>query len=170
MNAGITQKLLRSRSGNLGILCLNHPKALHALTLDMVHAMHDAFQLWKNDSSVKAIVIKSSEAKRPAFCAGGDVKSIFENADPTFFHDEYQVNHLIATSSIPIISLWDGVVMGGGVGKNTIRCYWVDVLHIQLTRRIYLISTVRSFDSWQVSSSYGKHTICHARDCYRIIP
>jgi enoyl-CoA hydratase/carnithine racemase len=112
----ITNKLLPSRSGNLGILCLNHPKALHALTMDMIHGMQDVFQEWQNDSSLKAILIKSAEAKRPSFCAGGDVKTIYENADPSFFYDEYQVNYAIATSSIPIVSLWDGVVMGGGVG------------------------------------------------------
>jgi enoyl-CoA hydratase/carnithine racemase len=80
--------------------------------------MQDVFAEWQNDSSLKAILFKSTDAKRPAFCAGGDVKAIFESRDPKFFYDEYQVNHAIATSSIPIISLWDGVVMGGGVGKK----------------------------------------------------
>eukprot|EP00980_Cylindrotheca_fusiformis_P021272 scaffold8194_cov118-Cylindrotheca_fusiformis.AAC.3 len=118
MTAAKTTQILHSRSGNLGILCLNRPNALHALTLEMVHGIRDAFQDWRDDdeTSLKAILLKSSKAKRPSFCAGGDVKAVYDNADPTFFHDEYQVNHAIATSRVPIISLWDGVVMGGGVG------------------------------------------------------
>ena len=116
-----TTKLLPSRSGRLGVLQLNHPKALHALTLDMVYCMQDVLEEWYKTDSLKAILIKSSEAKRPAFCAGGDVKTVYERglskSNPQeFFYEEYKVNHAIATSPIPIISLWDGVVMGGGVG------------------------------------------------------
>ena len=33
-----------------------------------------------------------------------------------FFRQEYKVNHAIATLGKPQVSLWDGVVMGGGVG------------------------------------------------------
>jgi 3-hydroxyisobutyryl-CoA hydrolase len=116
-----TTKLLPSRTANLGILLLNHPKALHALTLDMVHCMQDTMGEWGKDDTLKAVLIKAAEAKRPAFCAGGDVKAVYENglaADKQndFFYQEYQVNHAIATSKIPFVSLWDGVVMGGGVG------------------------------------------------------
>jgi enoyl-CoA hydratase/carnithine racemase len=105
----------------LGILILNNPKALHALTHDMIDCMEDIFHEWSNDNSLKAILIKSSEAKRPAFCAGGDVKSVYErgiaqSAPEDFFYHEYKVNHAIATSKTPIVSFWDGVVMGGGAG------------------------------------------------------
>mmetsp|Transcript_22490 Transcript_22490/g.36326 ORF Transcript_22490/g.36326 Transcript_22490/m.36326 type:complete len:389 (-) Transcript_22490:131-1297(-) len=129
MNVRFTTKLLPSRSQNLGILTLNNPSALHALTQDMIDCFQDVFEEWNKDPSFKAILMKSSPAKRPAFCAGGDVKSIYEQGtpvDPTssssttppehFFFQEYKVNHAIATSSIPIVSFWDGVVMGGGVG------------------------------------------------------
>jgi 3-hydroxyisobutyryl-CoA hydrolase len=118
-----TTKILPSRSSNLGILTLNHPKSLHALTMDMIHCLQDVFGQWDNDPSLKAILIKSSEAKRPSFCAGGDVKFVYQNvlsnSNPQdFFFQEYQVNHAIATSKLPIVSLWDGVVMGGGVGLS----------------------------------------------------
>lgn len=117
-----TTKILPSRSSNLGVLTLNHPKALHALTIDMIHSLQDVFGQWSSDPTLKAILIKGSpEAKRPAFCAGGDVKAVYENilsnSNPSdFFYQEYQVNHAIATSKLPIVSIWDGVVMGGGVG------------------------------------------------------
>jgi 3-hydroxyisobutyryl-CoA hydrolase len=117
-----TTKLLPSRSGNLGVIMLNNPSALHSLSMDMIHGFQDVLVEWlKIDSALKTIVIKASEAKRPAFCAGGDVKALYEkglakNNPQDFFYQEYQVNHAIATSSIPFVSLWDGVVMGGGAG------------------------------------------------------
>eukprot|EP00934_Nitzschia_sp_Nitz4_P006212 Nitzschia sp. Nitz4//scaffold12_size214221//139023//140117//NITZ4_001513-RA/size214221-processed-gene-0.168-mRNA-1//-1//CDS//3329535059//6202//frame0 len=120
-----TTKLLPSRSGNLGIFQLNNPKALHALTGDMIWCFEDVLKEWTGDSSLKAMLLKANnaEAKRPSFCAGGDVKAVWEegmkgNIDEAskFFFDEYQVNHALATYEKPIISLWDGVVMGGGAG------------------------------------------------------
>mmetsp|Transcript_12550 Transcript_12550/g.26560 ORF Transcript_12550/g.26560 Transcript_12550/m.26560 type:complete len:378 (+) Transcript_12550:74-1207(+) len=128
-----TTKLLPSRTNNLGVLLLNNPKPLHALTRDMVDCMGDVLGEWKNDPTLKVILIKSSSKglKRPAFCAGGDVKSVYmqgldvqnqpgkEAEKPEdFFRYEYKVNHEIATciDTIPIVSLWDGIVMGGGVG------------------------------------------------------
>ena len=120
-----TTQLLPSRSGNLGVILLNNPKPLHALTLEMVHCLEDLLPQWLADDSMGAILVKSEGSK--AFCAGGDVKSIgvagasdgegkpgLLSAD--FFRHEYRVNHMLATSKKPQISIWDGIVMGGGVG------------------------------------------------------
>lgn len=69
---------------------------------------------------------KSGQMK-PTFCAGGDVKAVYfaglqkdSSLQSNFFREEYQLNHLIATQSpnMPQISIWDGVVMGGGVGLS----------------------------------------------------
>lgn len=127
----ISKKIISSRCGNLGILTLNNPKAYHALTIDMIHHMHDLFEEWKQDGTLNAILIKSShgETRRPVFCAGGDVKAVCATKDPQFFFDEYQVNHSIATSSIPIISIWDGIVMGGGVGISIHGKYRIATEH-----------------------------------------
>jgi enoyl-CoA hydratase/carnithine racemase len=132
-----TTKILPSRSKGLGVLLLNNSKSLHALTRDMVDCLHDVFQQWKVDPSLNAILIKSSseDMKRPAFCAGGDMKSVYNQGlqyhqqQPTssaalppppedFFYHEYKVNYDIANFNkfVPIVSLWDGIVMGGGVG------------------------------------------------------
>lgn len=67
---------------------------------------------------------------KPVFCAGGDVKSIYHNPTSlasTFFQEEYQLNYKIATQPhhIPQVSIWDGVVMGGGVGLSIHGTYRV---------------------------------------------
>lgn len=124
-----TTQLLPKRSGNLGVLLLNNPKPLHALTIDMVHCFQDVLQEWFKDETMKAFLIRSSEAKVPAFCAGGDVKQVYlwgQNSDEgmvhgqgivgvgtaDFFRDEYCVNYMLAKAPIPQISIWDGIVMG----------------------------------------------------------
>lgn len=119
-----TIKVLPSRAANLGVIELNNPKALHSLSMDMIECLQDILSEWMADSTMKAILLKASEVKRPSFCAGGDVKAVWDmgtKGDPAasqFFYQEYQVNHAIATCRKPIISLWDGVVMGGGVGLS----------------------------------------------------
>lgn len=123
--------LIPSRHSNLGIFQLNHPKAFHALTLDMVEALLDQLVAWRKDESVKAILFRSEGTKRPVFCAGGDVKTIYQagidgkDIGSSFFYTEYQANHQIGTYNKPIISYWDGIVMGGGVGLSIHGSYRV---------------------------------------------
>jgi enoyl-CoA hydratase/carnithine racemase len=130
-----TTQLLPKRSGNLGVLWLNNPKPLHALTIDMVRCCQDVLNEWYKDETMKAFLVRSSEAKVPAFCAGGDVKQVYlagcagNDAGPhgqgiagvataDFFRDEYIMNYLLATSPIPQISIWDGIVMGTFKKRN----------------------------------------------------
>jgi enoyl-CoA hydratase/carnithine racemase len=136
-----TTQLLPSRSGNLGVLLLNNPKPFHALTLEMMTAFQDVLKVWYQDDSMKAILVKSSkESKKPAFCAGGDVKRVYLSCvqdegvhgvgtpglnSAEFFRQEYLVNHAMATANKPQISLWDGIVMGGGVGISIFGKYRV---------------------------------------------
>lgn len=109
------------RSGSLGILTLDRPKALNALTRSMVAAMSAQLAAWRDDPAVGAVLVKAVPGR--AFCAGGDVRAVVlaardqgvEAALP-FFHDEYRLNWRIKNLGKPYIALMDGVTMGGGVG------------------------------------------------------
>ena len=107
--------------GKAGVLSLNRPKALHALTLDMVHIMTQALLDWRDDPAVEAVIIDHVEGR--GFCAGGDIAFLRGSAmddggvsGRKFFHDEYQLNHLLFTYPKPVIAFMDGITMGGGVG------------------------------------------------------
>ncbi len=107
--------------GGAGHLSLNRPKALHALTLDMCHAMSAALTRWSNDDAVKAIILDHAEGR--GFCAGGDINLLRHSAlndggesGRKFFHDEYQLNHQMFEYEKPIVAFMDGITMGGGVG------------------------------------------------------
>ena len=104
-----------------GHLSLSRPKALHALTLDMVHAMTEALLKWRDDPEVGTVIIDHAEGR--GFCAGGDIAFLRNSAlndggvsGRKFFHDEYQLNHLIFTYPKPVVCFMDGITMGGGVG------------------------------------------------------
>jgi enoyl-CoA hydratase/carnithine racemase len=105
----------------IGFIALNRPKALNALSTPMIHAIHRALELWRNDDSVHAVVIYSPHPR--AFCAGGDIRFLYQTvkagehaAIDEFFTDEYRLNHAIFTYPKPYIALLNGVVMGGGMG------------------------------------------------------
>jgi enoyl-CoA hydratase len=117
----MTPDIITRIEGHAGIISLNRPAALHALTLDMVHAMTEALLAWKKSRKVKVVIIDHAEGR--GFCAGGDIaflrNSAIEDegkAGRRFFHDEYQLNHLLFTYPKPVVAFMDGITMGGGVG------------------------------------------------------
>lgn len=113
--------ILTSITGTAARISLSRPKAIHALTLDMVHAMTAPLLTWRDDPAVEAVIIDHAEGR--GFCAGGDIAFLRNSAlndagasGKRFFHDEYQLNHLLFTYPKPVIAFMDGITMGGGVG------------------------------------------------------
>jgi len=110
--------------GRIGCLTLNRPKALNALSLDMVRALTKALTEWLDNPQVLAVAIRGNGKEGPfgAFCAGGDIRFFHQAAHAgdaslgDFFTEEYRLNHLIHTYSKPYIAFMDGIVMGGGMG------------------------------------------------------
>ena len=108
----------------LGLMTLNRPKALNALSHGMILEMERVMPQWEKNPAVKAVVLRGSGDR--AFCAGGDVAGLYremrDNPSGTvrrdFFRDEYVVNRRIYRFAKPWISLIDGIDMGGGVGLS----------------------------------------------------
>lgn len=116
----MTADILFSQQRHVGLITLNRPQALNALTLSMIKAMQHQLLQWEKDRTIHAIVIQAEAGK--AFCAGGDVRWLYEagrKKDPEqmqFFWHEYRLNHFIHQLNKPYIALMDGITMGGGVG------------------------------------------------------
>jgi enoyl-CoA hydratase len=117
----MTDDILLKVEGHAGFISLNRPLALNALTLPMVHAMTEALLEWRDDDAVKCVVIDHADGR--GFCAGGDIAFLRNSAindggesGRKFFHDEYQLNHLLFTYPKPVVAFMDGICMGGGVG------------------------------------------------------
>ncbi|MGY8849876.1 MAG: enoyl-CoA hydratase/isomerase family protein [Pseudomonadales bacterium] len=111
-------------NAGIGLITLDRPKALNALSLDMVRDLHSLLTDWQGNPEIEAVAIRGSNKMGPfgAFCAGGDIRFFHEAAitnDPAledFFTEEYSLNHLIFTYPKPYIAFMDGIVMGGGMG------------------------------------------------------
>ncbi len=112
------------RRGQVGFITLNRPRALNALSLDMVRGLMEQLLAWQDDPAVLAVAVRGSNKEGPfgAFCAGGDIRFLHQagsTGDPRledFFTEEYALNHLIHRYSKPYIAFMDGIVMGGGMG------------------------------------------------------
>ena len=116
--------ILAEVNGCLGLITLNRPQALNALSLPMIRDLTTLLQHWARRPEIQAVAVLGAgrEGKPPAFCAGGDIRFFHQAAhagDPAlgdFFTEEYRLNHLIHAYPKPYIALMDGIVMGGGMG------------------------------------------------------
>jgi enoyl-CoA hydratase len=107
------------KRGALGLLTLNRPQALNALSHAMVTALHAHLRDWARDDAVKAVVIRGEGR---AFCAGGDIRAVQQSviagdgAGATLLRDEYHLNAAIGAYPKPYIALLHGIALGGGAG------------------------------------------------------
>lgn len=114
-------KELAGENGGIGKIVLHRPQKLNALNLEMCKAIHSHLQLWSQNKSIRAVII-SGEGER-AFCAGGDVLSLYDHGNAqrfdeidNFFKHEYAMNQAIFNFKKPYLAFLDGITLGGGVG------------------------------------------------------
>jgi len=110
-----------STEGRAGVITLNRPRAINALSANMIVAIRAALSQWADESEVRLVLFKG--AGQRGFCAGGDVlwarRALLEGRRKEamgFFELEYSMNGLVATYQKPVVALTHGVVMGGGIG------------------------------------------------------
>ena len=119
-----------SRHGHVGYITLDRPRNLNAIDRSMAEAIMAILIEWRDDPAIQRILMDSSSSK--AFCAGGDIKSLYKTiqADgPEAAHRNmvvpYQAMQMIADYPKPIITIMDGITMGGGVGLGAHARYRV---------------------------------------------
>ena len=118
----MTEEVLFERRGKTGVITLNRPAALNALTLNMVRLMKPVLTAWATDAAIENVVIEGAGEK--GFCAGGDIRALHDWGQAGapeatgFYREEYQLNRQIKTFPKPSIALMDGITMGGGVGVS----------------------------------------------------
>ncbi len=115
-------EILFERRGALGLITLNRPKALNALTHDMCLKMKAQLDDWAGDPAIHSVAIRGAGDR--GFCAGGDVRALYESGKAKtpyalqFWHDEYILNATIKHFPKPYVAVMKGIVMGGGVGVS----------------------------------------------------
>lgn len=109
----------------VGVITLNSPKTLNSLSLEMVKLMDNKLIDWERDDDLACVFLQGAGDK--AFCAGGDVVSLYEHSAAygeeikddfcqDFFAREYRLDYRIHTFKKPFVVWASGIVMGGGVG------------------------------------------------------
>lgn len=115
-----SNNLIIATQGHLGIISLDRPTHLNALSLEMIQGIQDQFDLWRDDANVQAILINSTSPK--AFCAGGDIRYLYDayktgSSDyREYFIAEYSMLSTIRAFAKPVLIILDGYVLGGGFG------------------------------------------------------
>jgi enoyl-CoA hydratase len=110
------------REGACGIIRLNRPKVINALTLGMLRDVDEALDAFAADPAV-AVILLEGEGER-GLCAGGDIRALWDSLQAKgdlgkiLWREEYLLNARIDRFSKPYVSFMDGIVMGGGVGLS----------------------------------------------------
>ena len=118
----MADEIIFERTGEWGVVTLNRPDALNALTPDMIAAFFARLAEWERHPSVRAVLVKGAGER--AFCAGADIRKLHDEGkkDPRqtseFFRHEYRLNAAIHHLAKPCVAIIDGVTMGGGVGLS----------------------------------------------------
>jgi len=106
------------------VVTLNRPQKLNALNTNMCSMMFNTLNEYSKSDMINLVILKSSNGKR-SFCAGGDVATVASwnlakdyNKSVEFFQHEYSLNFQLSTFNKPIVSIMDGITMGGGVGLS----------------------------------------------------
>ena len=114
--------LIVRREGSAGIIRLNRPKALNAMTLEMSVGIDAALDRFESDSAIAVVILEGAGER--GLCAGGDIRSLYDSSraggdlGKVFWRQEYIMNARIAKFPKPYVAFMDGLVMGGGVGLS----------------------------------------------------
>ncbi|CAA9991198.1 3-hydroxyisobutyryl-coenzyme A hydrolase, putative [Plasmodium knowlesi strain H] len=97
-------------------IILNRPEKLNAINKDMINGLLNIVKSLNNDDRCHIIVIKSSNTA--CFCSGSDVKDIVQNKEKGMQHLKqlYMYIHYLSKMKKPILCIWNGYAMGGGLG------------------------------------------------------
>jgi enoyl-CoA hydratase len=114
--------LIARREGSAGIIRLNRPKTINAVTLEMFRDVDKALDEFEADPAVAVIVLEGAGER--GLCAGGDIRALYESSKvrgdlgKILWREEYILNARIAKFAKPYVAFMDGIVMGGGVGLS----------------------------------------------------
>src|SRR4029077_6632893 len=119
---GAEPDLIARREGSVGVIRLNRPKAINAVTLEMFRDIDKALDAFEADSAVAVILLEGAGER--GLCAGGDIRALWESSKvkgdlgKILWREEYILNARIKKFPKPYVSFMDGMVMGGGVGLS----------------------------------------------------
>jgi enoyl-CoA hydratase len=104
----------------VGVVTLNRPDKINAVTAGMLGLIERALDEWEHDDAVESLLLRGAGPR--GFCAGGDITAVHRDAtaDPSrsvaMWRREYRGTLRLARWRRPVVSYLDGIAMGAGVG------------------------------------------------------
>jgi enoyl-CoA hydratase len=120
--SGNEPDLIARREGSAGVIRLNRPKAINAVTLEMFRDIDKALDAFETDPAVSVVLLEGAGER--GLCAGGDIRALYGSSKVAgdlgkiLWREEYILNARIARFPKPYVAFMDGIVMGGGVGLS----------------------------------------------------
>lgn len=115
--------VILEKINHTAVITIHRPEKLNALSLRVIEEITLALDECERDDEIGLVIFEGAGER--AFCAGGDVKSVYELGKSgdyegalNVFRREFDMDFKIAAYSKPILSYLDGITMGGGVGMS----------------------------------------------------
>ena len=114
--------LIVRREGSAGIIRLNRPRAINAVTLEMFRGVDKALDQFEAEAAVSLVLLEGAGDR--GLCAGCDIRALYDSSQvkgdlgKILWREEYILNARIAKFPKPYVAFMDGIVMGGGVGLS----------------------------------------------------
>jgi enoyl-CoA hydratase len=115
MSVAAGSEVLVERGGAIGVVTLNRPQALNALSLSLMKALVEALEAFDADPEIRVMLIAGSPR---AFAAGADINEMKDLAGAAAAESALE-NHLARWDRIgrlkkPVIAAVSGFALGGG--------------------------------------------------------
>jgi len=107
------ENILVETRGKVGLVTLNRPKALNALSPELMRELAHAVQAFERDEQIGAMVITGNER---AFAAGADIKAMKDSSYMDVFMSDFITSEWEAVGRCrkPVIAAVAGFALGGG--------------------------------------------------------
>ena len=107
--------LAETVEGGVGVVTLNRPAVLNALSYDLARELDEALTGFEDDANIRCVVVTGAGEK--AFSAGADIKEMAA-ADPQVLaerqRDRSKWTWHLANLKVPTIGAMNGLAYGGG--------------------------------------------------------
>lgn len=109
----MTENIIVERAGLVGIITINRPEKLNAMTPEMAGALVAAVEAFNADDDVRCVVLAGAGER--AFSAGSDIGTLDDYETPWAFRNRPDYCDAIRALLKPSIAAVNGYAFGGGL-------------------------------------------------------
>lgn len=109
----MSENIIVEREGLVGVITMNRPEKLNAMTPEMATALVAAVEGFNSDDGIRCVVLTGAGEK--AFSAGSDIRTLDDYETPWAFRNRPDYCDAIRALLKPSIAAVNGYAFGGGL-------------------------------------------------------